>query len=82
MGHTPHEIAAEFPQEAEQIAALRQSDAHFARLVDEYHEVNQLLHRAETNIEPTDERHEMEMRKNRMHLKDQIWQMLVADQND
>ena len=76
MTHTPHEIAEEFPQEADRIAALKQTDAHFARLVDEYHEVNRDLHRAETNIEPTNESHEIEMRKTRMGLKDQIWRMI------
>ena len=76
MSHTPHEIAEEFPQEAQRIQDLKQSDPHFSRLVDEYHDVNRALHRAETNIEPSDERHEIEMRKLRMGLKDKIWRMI------
>lgn len=76
MSHTPHELAEEFPREAEKISALKQTDQHFARLVDEYHEVNRAVHRAETNVEPTEALHEEEMRKKRMVLKDEIWSIL------
>lgn len=72
MGHTPHELAADFPDKVEQIHDLTQSDAHFKRLADEYHELNRAIHRAETNVEPTDQFHEEDMRKKRVFLKDQI----------
>jgi uncharacterized protein YdcH (DUF465 family) len=76
MGHTPHELAEEFPKEADRISALKQTDQHFAKLVDEYHEVNRAVHRAETNVEPTDALHEEELRKKRVSLKDEIWGIL------
>lgn len=76
MSHTPHELAEEFPDKVEQISALKQSDAHFARLADEYHELNRAVHRAETNVEPVEELAEVEMRKKRALLKDEIWAML------
>ena len=50
MSHTPHELAQDFPEYAEKISSLKQSDAHFARLAAEYHEVNGVIHRAECNI--------------------------------
>ena len=76
MSHTPHELAEEFPDKVEQMSALKQSDAHFARLADEYHEINRAVHRAETNVEPVEELAEVEMRKKRALLKDEIWGML------
>lgn len=76
MGHTPHELAEEFPQEIDNIHLLKEIDPHFARLVDDYHEVNRAVHRAETNVEPTDDLHEDELRKKRMALKDEIWRNL------
>ncbi len=76
MAHTPHELAEEFPEAVDKIHNLKQSDAHFARLVDEYHDINREVHRAETNVEPTDDLHMTEMRKERLLLKDQIWKML------
>ncbi len=76
MSHTPHELAEEFPESVEKIHALKLSDAHFARLVDDYHEVNRLVHRAESQVEPTSDDNETAMRQQRSRLKDQIWQML------
>ncbi len=76
MSHTPHELAEEFPDKVDVISRLKQEDAHFAKLVDAYHTVNRDVHRAETNVEPTDDLHEAELRKQRMALKDEIWGML------
>lgn len=72
MSHTPHELHEEFPQQVEQMAALRQSDAHFAKLSDSYHTVNRAIHRAETDVEPTSDDHMQQMRRERLALKDQI----------
>ena len=53
MSHTPHELAEEFPDKIDAMHALKESDAHFARLADEYHDINRAIHRAETNVEPS-----------------------------
>ncbi len=76
MSHTPHELAEEFPEKVELMSQLKQSDAHFARLADEYHEINRVVHRAETNIEPMEDLAEGELRKKRAALKDEIWTIL------
>lgn len=78
MSNTPHELASDFPELADKISALKSSDAHFAKLLDEYHDANRAVHRAETNVEPTDELHEAELRKTRMALKDELYKMLTA----
>ena len=78
MSHVPHELAEEFPEHVDRIHQLKVSDAHFAKLFDAYHEVNRAVHRAETNIEPTDDAHLGEMRKERLKLKDQIYGMLAG----
>jgi len=78
MSHVPHELPEEFPHDVERMHDLRGSDAHFARLSDEYHEVNRAIHRAETNVEPTDDFHMTDLRKQRMLLKDQIAKILGA----
>ena len=76
MSHTPHELIAEFPEHAARISQLKTSEPHFARLYEEYHEVNRAIHRAETNIEPTDDLHMERMRKERLKLKDALYMML------
>lgn len=77
MSHTPHELAEEFPDKVEQIQALRQNNAHFAKLSEEYHEINRAVHRAETNVEPMEDLAEGELRKKRAALKDEIYRMLT-----
>ncbi len=77
MSHVPHELAEEFPDQAAALQALKAENAHFAKLVDEYHTVNRAIHRAETNVEPVDQLAENEMRKQRLTLKDEIARMLA-----
>jgi len=70
--HTPHELHEEFPEHAETIHRLKLEDSHFAKLAEQYHEVNRDVHRMETEVEPVSEQTERELRKRRMQLKDEI----------
>ncbi|TNF17728.1 MAG: DUF465 domain-containing protein [Rhodobacteraceae bacterium] len=76
MSHTPHELAEDFPEFADKLHDLKESNGHFARLADAYHEVNRAVHRAETNVEPVEDLAEVEMRKKRAALKDEIYGIL------
>lgn len=78
MANTPHELHEEFPAEAEKIHALKGANSHFAKLVDEYREVNRAVHAAETRVQVIDEPEEEALRRKRMALKDEIWKMLQA----
>lgn len=78
MSHTPNELVEEFPEHVEKMHELKQSDAHFAKLFEAYHDVNRAVHRAETNIEPTDDFNMESMRKERLKLKDEIYGMLAG----
>ncbi|SMC68385.1 YdcH family protein [Rhizobium sp. RU36D] len=77
MSNTPHELAQEFPEHLDKMHALKTGDARFARLFDEYHDVNRAIHRAETDVEPVGDAHMENMRKQRMVLKDEIYGMLT-----
>jgi uncharacterized protein len=77
MSHTPHELAQEFPEHVAKMHDLKTTDAHFGRLFDAYHEVNRAIHRAETDVEPTDDAHMETMRKQRLRLKDEIYAILT-----
>ena len=78
MSHVPHELPEEFPDKIQAMHDLKMSDAHFQRLADEYHELNRQIHRVETGVEPTSEQFETELRKKRLHLKDEIASILAA----
>ncbi|NMM44005.1 DUF465 domain-containing protein [Rhodospirillaceae bacterium KN72] len=72
MSHTPHELAAEFPNKADKISALRQENAHFKKLSDDYHELNRQIHRGETDVEPMDDFHLEDLKKQRLKMLDEI----------
>ena len=76
MSHTPHELSKEFPDLVEEIHNLKQINAHFLKLTEEYHLIIRDIHRAQTNIEPTDDFNMEKMRKRRMQLKDEIFSIL------
>lgn len=73
MSHTPHGLVEEFPEQATKISALKETDAHFAKLATEYNEINEKVHRAESRLDLLTEEEEEHLRKKRTHLKDHIW---------
>lgn len=72
MSHVAHELHEEFPEKAEAIHALKASNAHFARIAEEYHTLNRAIHRMETNVEPVDDATLEDAKKKRLALKDEI----------
>ncbi len=79
MSHTPHELAEEFPEHVETMHRLKMENAHFARLFEEYHEVNRAVHRAEARVDTLDEAAEEALRRNRLRLKDEVWGILTKE---
>lgn len=77
MTHTPHELHEEFPEHSGKIHVLKNANPHFLRLIEEYHDVNRAIHRAETRTEPVSEAHEEHLRKRRVILKDEIARILA-----
>lgn len=76
MSHVPHEIAEEFPEYKDKIHDLKMNDGHFARLFDEYHQLNREIHRIEAaGVNTSDEEIE-NLKLVRLRLKDEIYQML------
>jgi uncharacterized protein YdcH (DUF465 family) len=78
MTHTPHELAEDFPEFVEKMHQLRETDNHFLKMSDDYHQLNRDVHRAETDVEPTSDENLATMRKARIALKDQIFAYLKA----
>lgn len=79
MSNTPHQLAADFPELAEKISERKSNDAHFAHLAGQYEKINDEVHLAETDVHPMEDLALAELRKKRMHLKDEIYHLLTAD---
>lgn len=71
-----HDLIHELPEMRDQIHELKTSNAHFARLFDEYHEVDHEVHRIESGVENTSDEYLEERKKIRLSLKDELYQML------
>ena len=54
------------------------SDHHFKKLFDEYHDVDKEIHRLESDDSPASDEHMETLKKQRLHLKDQLYGMLRA----
>jgi uncharacterized protein len=70
------ELAQEYPQFKDAIHNLKASNAHFAKLFDEYHHVTRELSRIAQEIEtPSDDVTE-QLKKKRLALKDELFSMI------
>ena len=76
MLNEKHDLIHELPEHRETIHNLKMTDSHFAKLFDEYHEVDHEVHRIETNVETTSDDYLEEKKKQRLHLKDELLQMI------
>jgi len=76
MLNEKHDLIHELPEYRETIHKLKTSNNHFSRLFDEYHEIDHEVHRIETGIETTSDEYLENKKKQRLHLKDELFQMI------
>lgn len=70
--HTPNELTKIFARDRELVTRLKLEDAHFARLAEEYHEVNRQVHRIEAETEAASDERTEALKKKRLGLLDEI----------
>lgn len=73
-----HDLLHEFPEHRERIRELKMCDGHFARLFDEYHQVEHEVHRIENGAETASDDYLEQRKKVRLSLKDALYRMLIA----
>ncbi|NQW12535.1 MAG: YdcH family protein [Alphaproteobacteria bacterium] len=73
-----HDLGREFPELKDKIHVLKTENAHFARLFDEYHQIDREVARIEAEVEPASDAYTEECKKKRVRLKDEIFAMLRA----
>lgn len=70
--HTPNELTQIFKRDRDLLTRLKQADAHYVRLADEYHEVNREVHRIESEAEAASDERTETLKKKRLALLDEI----------
>ena len=73
-----HDLIHELPEYKDKIHDLKTSNAHFAKLFDEYHEVDHEVRRIEQGVETPSDDYAEEVKKKRLALKDELFKMLKA----
>jgi uncharacterized protein YdcH (DUF465 family) len=76
MLNEKHDLDHEFPEYRETIHNLKTSNLHFARLFDEYHEIDNEVLRIETGIENSSDDYLEGQKKKRVYLKDELYQLI------
>lgn len=79
MLHEKHDLIHELPEHRERIHELKVGNKKFAKMFAEYHDLDHEIHRIETGIEPTSDEYLEDRKKQRLHLKDLMYQMILED---
>ena len=73
-----HDLHHEFPEFKDTIHALKLSNNHFARLFDAYHVATGEVEKLQGQGIPLTDVQFEELKKKRLHLKDELYSMLQA----
>ena len=73
-----HDLIHELPEHRERIHELKISNAHFAKLFEDYHDVEHEVRRIEEGVENTSDVYLEDLKKKRLHLKDALYEMIKA----
>jgi len=71
-----HDLIHEFPEYRDAIHELKMKDNHFARLFDEYHDIDHEIVRIENGAEASSDDYLENRKKIRLKLKDELFSML------
>ncbi len=66
-----------FPEYRDLITQLKHSDMHFTRLFDRHNEIDQKVKNIESNIEHASDYDVENLKKEKLHLKDEIYAILT-----
>ena len=73
----PHALDREFPELASVVARLKENDSHFAHLLQQHDALDEQITKDETGVAPMGDVALEALKKQRLHLKDQLYAMAV-----
>ena len=73
-----HSLVKEFPEYKETIHNLKDNNAHFAKLFDEYENIDKEVIRIEEQIETPSDAYTEELKLKRLNLKDQLLSLIKS----
>jgi uncharacterized protein YdcH (DUF465 family) len=76
-----HTLVNDFPEHQHTIRHLKMHDNHFAKLFDEYHELESEVHHIEKNSEPVADEYLESLKIRRVHLKDKLFNLVIKTES-
>lgn len=76
MPLTHHPLVQEFPEYKQQIHVLKTSNNFFHHLMERYDAIDKQVYRIESGEEPTSDDYVNRLGKERLHLKDKLYQII------
>jgi len=73
-----HNLINELPEYREEIHDLKMNNRHFAKLFDEYHDIDHKIIQIEDGTETTSDDYLLGQKKKRLTLKDELFIMIKA----
>ncbi len=73
-----HDLIHELPEYKDKIHTLKMENNHFSKMFEKYHEIDHEIHRIEIGVENTADDYLDARKKERLHLKDEMFHMLRA----
>ena len=71
-----HDLIHEFPEYRERIHELKMNNPHFAKMFNDYHDVEHEVRRIEEGVENTSDVYLEDLKKKRLSLKDALYEIL------
>ncbi|MGD9096038.1 MAG: DUF465 domain-containing protein [Chromatiales bacterium] len=73
-----HPLVKEFPDHKDDIHRLKMENNYFQNLMDKYEELDKEIFRIEDGSEPTEDLIVEQLKKRRLALKDELFQLIQA----
>ncbi|WP_371193990.1 YdcH family protein [Glaciecola sp. SC05] len=80
MSLEKHSLLKEFPDHHHTIRHLKMHDAHFAKLFDQYHEIDHEVFSIERGDKATSDNYLEEQKVKRVHLKDTLFDLVKKEE--
>lgn len=77
----PHALNREFPELADIVARLKETDLHFAHLLKQHDAADDQITKDEMGVAPMGDTTLEDLKKQRLHLKDELYRMAIAAKN-
>jgi uncharacterized protein YdcH (DUF465 family) len=72
-----HDLHHEFPEHRDRIHELKTGNPRFAKMFDDYHEIEHEVRRIEEGVENTSDVYLEDLKKKRLYLKDALYRMIT-----